>query len=65
MATKSKGRNDNKQPVTVRFPGTLLQQIDKNIEQNVVPISRNTWILEAALEKLRESKAGGVKNGKK
>ena len=38
--------------VTVRVPEPLLRQIDRYIETRDVPISRNSWLLEAAAEKL-------------
>ena len=38
--------------VTVRVPEPLLQRIDRYIEKRDVPISRNNWLLEAAVEKL-------------
>lgn len=38
--------------VTVRVPEPLLRRIDRYIEARDVPISRNNWLLEAAVEKL-------------
>ena len=38
--------------VTVRVPESLLRRIDRYIEARDVPISRNNWLLEAAVEKL-------------
>ena len=38
--------------VTVRVPELLLRRIDRYIEERDVPISRNNWLLEAAVEKL-------------
>ena len=38
--------------VTVRVPEALLRQIDRHIEAREVPVSRNNWLLEAAVEKL-------------
>jgi hypothetical protein len=46
-------------PVTVRLPENVVQQIDQELDQRDVPLSRNNWLLEAALEKLRKSSAGG------
>ena len=45
-------------PVTVRLPGDLIKQIDEALDQRDVPLSRNNWFLEAALEKLRKSDSG-------
>ena len=38
--------------MTVRVPEPLLRRIDSFIEKRDVPISRNNWLLEAAVEKL-------------
>ena len=38
--------------ITVRVPEPLLRRIDSFIEKRDVPISRNNWLLEAAVEKL-------------
>jgi len=38
--------------ITVRAPEPLLRRIDHYIEARDVPISRNNWLLEAAVEKL-------------
>lgn len=38
--------------ITVRVPEPLLRRIDSYIETRDVPISRNNWLLEAAVEKL-------------
>jgi hypothetical protein len=46
-------------PVTVRLPEKVVQQIDKELDERDVPLSRNNWLLEAAIEKLRKSNAGG------
>lgn len=46
-------------PVTVRLPQNVVQQIDEELDQRVVPLSRNNWLLEAAIEKLRKNGTGG------
>lgn len=38
--------------ITVRVPEPLLRRIDSYIQKRDVPISRNNWLLEAAVEKL-------------
>ena len=38
--------------ITVRVPEQLLRRIDSFVENRDVPISRNNWLLEAAVEKL-------------
>jgi hypothetical protein len=40
-------------PVTVRLPETVVQRIDEELGKRDVPISRNNWLLEAAIEKLK------------
>jgi hypothetical protein len=44
--------------VTVRVPENLVKQIDQDLDQRDVPLSRNNWFLEAAIEKLRKSETG-------
>jgi len=46
-------------PVTVRLPEDVVKKIDEDLEQREVPLSRNNWFLEAAIEKLRRNVAGG------
>jgi hypothetical protein len=45
-------------PVTVRLPEDLVKQIDEQLDHRDVPLSRNNWFLEAAIEKLRKSDSG-------
>ena len=47
-------------PVTVRLPEKIVQQIDAELDQRAIPLSRNNWLLEAALEKLRRDGTGGA-----
>ena len=51
-------------PVTVRLPEDVVEQIDHQLDHRDIPLSRNNWILEAAIEKLRRSDAEGS-HGKK
>jgi hypothetical protein len=46
-------------PVTVRLPADIVQKIDLDLEQRVVPVSRNNSLLEAAIEKLKANHSGG------
>jgi hypothetical protein len=46
-------------PVTVRLPEDVVKQIDDDLNQRDVPLSRNNWLLEAAIEKLRKDAFGG------
>lgn len=49
--------------VTVRMPKRILDQIDMSLNQEDVPVSRNHWIIEALVEKLRRSGGGSESNG--
>jgi len=51
-------------PVTVRLPKHVINSIDQELGQRDVPLSRNNWLLEAAIEKLRKSGAGGSNGAK-
>jgi hypothetical protein len=55
----SKQAASTRVPVTIRLPETVVQQIDQELVQRDVPLSRNNWLLEAALEKLRKKNVGG------
>ena len=46
------GNQRDRVAITVRVPEPLLRRIDSYIEKRDVPISRNNWLLEAAVEKL-------------
>jgi hypothetical protein len=46
-------------PVTVRLPPDIVQKIDLDLEHRLVPVSRNNWLLEAAIEKLNGNGTGG------
>ena len=46
-------------PVTIRLPDEVVARIDRDLEDREVPLSRNNWLLEAAIEKLRRSENGG------
>jgi hypothetical protein len=51
-------------PVTVRLPEEVVERINQQLDDRDIPLSRNTWFLEAAIEKLRRSDAEGS-HGKK
>jgi len=42
-------------PVTVRLPEAVVERIDRLLDDRDIPLSRNSWFLEAAIEKLRRS----------
>lgn len=51
-------------PVTIRLPENVVRQIDRELDGRDIPISRNNWLLEAALEKLRKRDAGASDGAK-
>jgi hypothetical protein len=51
-------------PVTVRLPQHVVQKIDEELGERDVPLSRNNWFLEAAIEKLRKNPSGGSHGAK-
>lgn len=53
-------RNGDKSrvPVTIRIPEAILKEIDNKVEQEELPISRNHWIVEALMEKLKKNHNG-------
>ena len=51
-------------PVTVRLPENVIERINQQLDDRDIPLSRNNWFLEAAIEKLRRSDAEGS-HGKK
>ena len=51
-------------PVTVRIPERILDRIDTALEREDIPVSRNHWIIEALVEKLKRTNSeGGQSNG--
>lgn len=44
--------------VTVRLPADIVKRIDGDLERRDVPVSRNHWLLEAAIEKLNGNGSG-------
>jgi hypothetical protein len=51
-------------PVTVRLPEDVVERIDQELGDRDIPLSRNNWLLEAAIEKLRRSATGGSHGAK-
>jgi hypothetical protein len=64
MKQKPSGENANKKktlsriPVTIRLPEEVIQRIDRELDGRDIPLSRNNWLLEAAIEKLRRNGSG-------
>lgn len=44
--------------VAVRLPAEIVKRIDGDRERRDVPVSRNHWLLEAAVEKLNGNGSG-------
>ena len=42
--------------VTVRIPSDIRDEIDRHLDVRTVPIPRNTWIVEAVVEKLERER---------
>ncbi|HEV8238595.1 MAG TPA: hypothetical protein VGS57_04445 [Thermoanaerobaculia bacterium] len=51
-------------PVTIRLPDDVVARIDQDLGRRDIPLSRNNWLLEAAIEKLRRSETGGPHGAK-
>lgn len=60
---KSATNDKERISITVRVPEHILKQIDASLDQEDVPVSRNHWIIEALVEKLRRTDADGESNG--
>lgn len=50
-------------PVTVRIPEIILNEIDSCVGSEELPVSRNHWIVEALVEKLKKTKNGNGTDG--
>lgn len=64
--TRQSGRTTRKRrapaarlPVTLRLPKSLVARIEQDLDSREIPLSRNSWLLEAVLEKLERSSTGG------
>jgi hypothetical protein len=62
-ATVRRGR-PKRVPVTIRLPDEVVARIDQNLGGRDVPLSRNNWLLEAAIEKLRRAATEGSHGAK-
>jgi hypothetical protein len=68
MKQKASGDNTIKKkalfrkPVTIRLPEDVVKRIDRDLDRRDIPLSRNNWLLEAAIEKLRRN-GSGERNG--
>jgi hypothetical protein len=64
-AMNGSGRGSGRVPVTLRLPEEIVKKIDEDLDHRDVPVSRNNWLLEAAVEKLRKKNQGGRSYGAK
>ncbi len=72
MAKELKETDEDVAALTVRVPRALVSNIDHERKARAVRVPRNTWILEAVVEKLDREKQGqqnglgqGVDDGQK
>jgi hypothetical protein len=56
-------KDDDQAVLTIRVPAILRDQIDDALSVRQVKIPRNTWILEAVVEKLAREGQQGKANG--
>jgi hypothetical protein len=49
--------------VTVRIPANILEQVDSCLDREELPISRNHWIVNAVVEKIKRTKMEEKSNG--
>lgn len=62
MAKELKETDEDVAALTVRVPRALVSDIDHDRKARAVRVPRNTWILEAVVEKLDREKQGS-RNG--
>jgi hypothetical protein len=58
MAKELKEADEDVAALTVRVPRALVSDIDHDRKARAVRVPRNTWILEAVVEKLDREKQG-------
>lgn len=61
MSRSHPAKDDDQAVLTIRVPAGLRDRIDARLSKRHVRIPRNTWILEAVVEKLarEEQRSGG------
>lgn len=45
-------------PVSIRVPKAVLEKVDASLESGDIPLSRNVWINQAILNRLKEEEEG-------
>lgn len=58
--TRRKSGTSKRVAVTIRLPEEFVMQIDQARDLRQVPVSRNTWLLEAVVEKLKRKNVRGT-----
>ena len=61
MKNGSRKLEDDVAAVTIRVPRAIVNDIDSERIARTVKVPRNTWILEALVEKLRRERKNGQK----
>jgi hypothetical protein len=59
MEKEAKPSDEGMTALTVRVPRVLVEDIDHKRNARAVRVPRNTWILEAVVEKLDRERYGG------
>lgn len=59
MAKGERQLQENVAALTVRVPRTVVSDIDQERQAGAVRVPRNTWILEAVMEKLDRERHNG------
>jgi hypothetical protein len=59
ITVKKRKERTQRVPVTIRLPANIVEKIDLDLKHRLVPVSRNNWLLEAAIEKLNGNGSGG------
>lgn len=54
--TKKAAKDDSIKRFQIRVDKKLTGEIDKLIEDSQIPISRNTWIVQAIVEQLKKER---------
>ena len=52
--TTEKENKKTEQPIVLRIPSELLEQIDKEVSAKKIKIPRHQWLLQAIIEKLEK-----------
>jgi hypothetical protein len=55
-STPDEGDTGKVKTFSTRFPEKLVDQIDEAIDSQIVSQSRNRWLMEAAVEKLKRER---------